>query len=228
MEVLHGIDLLVGRGQSACLIGPNGAGKSTVLHTVFGIADIFSGHISVGGQDISGASAQAMLMRSKIAYVLQAGSIFPDMTVEENLFMGGYLLSSRRQTMLAIERIFDSNPQLAQRRAEAAGALSGGERRLLELSRALMTEPDVLMVDEPSIGLEPRAIDTVFTMLDHLQRAEGKTILIVEQNARKGLEFADLGYVVVSGRIALADRASRLLNDPRIGRFFLGGTASTQ
>lgn len=228
MEVLHGINLMVGRGQSACLIGPNGAGKSTVLHTVFGIANVIGGHILVGGQDITRASAQAMLMNAKISYVLQAGSIFPDMSVEENLFMGGYLLSSRRQITLAIEKIFDSNPRLAQRRAEPAGALSGGERRLLELSRSLMTEPDILMVDEPSIGLEPRAIDTVFAMLDHLQRVEGKTILIVEQNARKGLEFADLGYVVVSGRIMLADRASHLLDDPRIGRLFLGDTASAR
>ena len=184
MEVLHGIDLLVGRGQSLCLIGPNGAGKSTVLHAVFGLADLFGGRIEVAGCDVTGASAQKMLTVAKVAYVLQAGSIFPDMTVEENLLMGGYLLPSRRQTVLAVERILDSYPQLARHRADSAGALSGGERRLLEMSRALMTEPDILMVDEPSIGLEPRAIERVFSMLDHLQRVNGKTIVIVEQNAK--------------------------------------------
>lgn len=222
MEVLHGINLLVGRGQSVCLIGPNGAGKSTVLSSVFGIARVFSGTIEVAGREITGASAERMLTAAKVAYVLQAGSVFPDMTVEENLFMGGYVLSSRRQVVLAVERILDAYPRLADRRAEPAGALSGGERRLLELYRALMTDPDILMMDEPSIGLEPRAIETVFAMLDRLKHDEGKTIMIVEQNAKKGLEFADIGYVLLSGRVAMADRAVNLLDDPRVGRLFLG------
>jgi branched-chain amino acid transport system ATP-binding protein len=222
MEVIHGLDLKVGRGQSVCLVGPNGAGKSTVLNAIFGLADV-GGGIQVAGRDVVGASAGTMLTKAKVAYVLQTNSVFPDMTVEENLFMGGYLLPSRRQAAQATERIFDTYPKLRERRGECAGALSGGERRILELSRALITEPDILLVDEPSIGLEPQAIDAVFDMLDRLQRVDGVTVLIVEQNVKKGLEFADVGYVLTGGRVALADRAERLLENPAVGRLFLGG-----
>jgi branched-chain amino acid transport system ATP-binding protein len=221
MEVLHGISLRVGRGQSVCLVGPNGAGKSTVLNAIFGFADVLGGRIHVAGLDLVGVSARSLLMQAKLAYVLQTSSIFPDMTVEENLFMGGYLLPSRRQALDATARILATYPQLAERRRERAGALSGGERRILELSRALITGPEILLVDEPTIGLEPRAIDAVFEMLDRLQRSEGKTILIVEQNVKKGLEFADVGYVLVSGRVALAERTERLRANPQMGRFFL-------
>jgi branched-chain amino acid transport system ATP-binding protein len=223
MEVVHGIDLQVARGQSVCLVGPNGAGKSTLLNAIFGLADVFAGGIQVAGRDIVGVSARTLLTEAKVAYVLQTSSVFPDMTVEENLFMGGYLLPSRRHAAEAAERIFDIYPKLAERRGEPAGALSGGERRILELSRALITGPEILLVDEPSIGLEPRAIDAVFEMLDRLQRVEGKTVVIVEQNVKKGLEFADVGYVLVGGRIALAGRAERLLANPQVGRLFLGG-----
>ncbi len=222
MEVVHRVDLLVGRGQSICLIGPNGAGKSTVLHAMFGFADVLGGQVEIAGRDVTGASARAMLTESRVAYVLQTSSVFPDMTVEENLLMGGYLLS-RRAAARAVVRILDTHPRLAERRRAFAGALSGGEQRILEVSRALITEPEILLVDEPSIGLEPRGVDAVFRMLDHLQRIEGKTIVIVEQNARKGLEFADIGYVLVAGRVALADWAHRLLENPHIGRLFLGG-----
>jgi branched-chain amino acid transport system ATP-binding protein len=223
MEVIHGLDLKVGRGQSVCLVGPNGAGKSTVLNAIFGLADVFGGRIQVAGRDVVGVSAGAMLTKAKVAYVLQTNSVFPDMTVEENLFMGGYLLPTRRQAAEATERIFDTYPKLRERRGECAGALSGGERRILELSRALITEPDILLVDEPSIGLEPQAIDAVFDMLDRLQRVDGVTVVIVEQNVKKGLEFADIGYVLTGGRVALADRAERLLENPAVGRLFLGG-----
>lgn len=223
MEVVHGIDLMVGKGQSLCIVGPNGAGKSTVLHAVFGLADIFGGSIEIAGRDVTGASVSTMLMQSKAVYVLQSSSIFPDMSVEDNLFMGGFLLDSRHLVQEATERIFDAYPKLAQHRNDPAGALSGGERRMLELSRSLITEPEIIVVDEPSIGLEPRAVETVFEMLERLQRDEGKTIIVVEQNARKGLQFADIGYVIVSGRLALADQAADLLKNPRVSRLFLGG-----
>lgn len=223
MEVVHGIDLMVGNGQSLCIVGPNGAGKSTVLHALFGLADIFGGSIEIAGRDVTGASVSAMLMQSKAVYVLQSSSIFPDMSVEDNLFMGGFLLDSRHLVQEAAERIFDAYPKLAQHRNDPAGALSGGERRMLELSRSLITEPEIIVVDEPSIGLEPRAVETVFEMLERLQRDEGKTIIVVEQNARKGLQFADIGYVIVSGRLALADQAEDLLKNPRVSRLFLGG-----
>ncbi|MEE9479048.1 MAG: ATP-binding cassette domain-containing protein, partial [Kiloniellales bacterium] len=123
----------------------------------------------------------------------------------------------------AAEKVFAKYPRLTERRAQKAGTLSGGERRLLEISRALIMEPEVLLVDEPSIGLEPRFIDMVFEILDDLQRSEGKTIIMVEQNAKKGLEFADIGYVLVAGQLAMAGPGDELLQDPQVGRLFLGG-----
>jgi branched-chain amino acid transport system ATP-binding protein len=222
MEVVHDFSLHVARGQSLCLIGPNGAGKSTVLHAIFGFARIFSGRISVGGKDVTRLSAERKLREARIAYVLQDKSVFPNLTVEENLLMGGYLLGVA-QARQAAERILDTYPRLAARRRHAARVLSGGERRLLEISRALVMQPDVLLVDEPSIGLEPRYIDMVFELLARLQRQDNKTIVMVEQNAKRGLEFADIGYVLVSGELALAGSGRELLVNPEVGRLFLGG-----
>ena len=227
MEILHGLTLHVARGQSICLIGPNGAGKSTVLHSIYGFARVFRGEVTVGSgdarRDITRLSPDRKLREARIAYILQDKSVFPDMTVEENLLMGGFLLRSRAKAKQAAERVFERNERLANRRKHPAKVLSGGERRLLEISRALVMEPDVLLVDEPSIGLEPRYIDMVFEILERLQREEGKTIVMVEQNARKGLEFADVGYVLVSGQVALAGEGRELLANPDVGRLFLGG-----
>ena len=227
MEILHGLTLHVGRGQSVCLIGPNGAGKSTVLHSIYGFARVFGGEVLVGSgdarRDITRLTAERKLREARIAYILQDKSVFPDMTVEENLLMGGFLLHSRAKARQAAERVFERNERLANRRKHPAKVLSGGERRLLEISRALVMEPDVLLVDEPSIGLEPRFIDMVFEILERLQREDGKTIIMVEQNARKGLEFADVGYVLVSGQVALAGAGRELLANPDVGRLFLGG-----
>ena len=227
MEILHNLNLRVGRKQSLCLIGPNGAGKSTILHAIFGFNNIFSGRIVVGNgaeqKDITKLSSNQKLSEAGIAYILQDKSVFPQMTVEENLWMGGFLMETQAQSKEAAERIFEKYPRLAARRKHQAKVLSGGERRLLEISRALVMEPDVLLVDEPSIGLEPRYIDMVFEILDDLQNVEGKTIVMVEQNAKKGLEFADIGYVLVSGEIAIAGRGQELLENPEVGRLFLGG-----
>jgi len=226
MEILHDFNLRVGGGQSLCLIGPNGAGKSTVLHSIFGFTNIYSGSISTqrdGKQtDITRLSSNEKLRSAGIAYILQDKSVFPGMTVEENLWLGAYLMD-RKEAKQAAEKIFDKYPRLAARRKHLARVLSGGERRLLEISRALVMDPKVLLVDEPSIGLEPRFIDAVFGILDDLQHKEGKTVIMVEQNAKKGLEYADIGYVLVSGKLALAGRAVDLLNDPDVGRLFLGG-----
>lgn len=227
MEILHDINLQVAKGQSLCLIGPNGAGKSTILHSIFGFTNIFDGTILVGdGQDkkdVTSLSSNKKLKDAGIAYILQDKSVFPGMTVEENLWMGGYLMDSPAQAKEAAERVFEKYDRLANRRKHQAKVLSGGERRLLEISRALVMNPDVLLVDEPSIGLEPRFIDMVFEILDDLQSNEGKTIIMVEQNAKKGLEFADIGYVLVSGELAMAGPGDDLLKDPEVGRLFLGG-----
>ncbi|MDX1512980.1 MAG: ABC transporter ATP-binding protein [Gammaproteobacteria bacterium] len=223
MQILHDLNLRAGAGQSLCLIGPNGAGKSTILHSIFGFTSIYSGNITVNGKDVTKLSSNEKLKNAGIAYILQDKSVFPGMTVEENLIMGGYLMASQSEAKAAAEKIFAKYSRLADRRKHNAGVLSGGERRLLEISRALVMGPDVLLVDEPSIGLEPRFIDMVFDILDDLQHNEGKTIIMVEQNAKRGLEFADIGYVLVSGVVAIAGRGSELLENPDVGRLFLGG-----
>ena len=227
MEILHDFSLQVARQQSLCLIGPNGAGKSTILHSIYGFTNIFSGRIAVGAgsdkREVTALSSSEKLKHAGIAYILQDKSVFPGMTVEENLWMGGYLMDTPDQAREAAERVLGKYPRLAERRSQPAGVLSGGERRLLEISRALVMDPDVLLVDEPSIGLEPRFIDMVFEILDDLQNTEGKTIIMVEQNAKKGLEFADIGYVLVSGEIAIAGTGDELLENPEVGRLFLGG-----
>jgi len=227
MEILHNFNLRVGKAQSLCLIGPNGAGKSTILHAIFGFNRIFSGSIEIGSgsdkMDVTGMTPNQKLAQAGIAYILQDKSIFPGMTVEENLWMGGFLKDKPQQAKEAAEKVFDKYSRLADRRKHKAGVLSGGERRLLEISRALVMNPEILLVDEPSIGLEPRFIDMVFEILDDLQNKEGKTIIMVEQNAKKGLEFADIGYVLVSGELAIAGKGDDLLKNPKVGELFLGG-----
>ena len=227
MEILHNLNLRVGKAQSLCLIGPNGAGKSTILHAIFGFNRIFSGQIQIGEGsdmlDVTSLTPNQKLSRAGIAYILQDKSIFPGMTVEENLWMGGFLKDRPQEAKQAAEMVFDKYDRLAKRRKHKAGVLSGGERRLLEISRALVMNPEVLLVDEPSIGLEPRFIDMVFDILDDLQNNEGKTIIMVEQNAKKGLEFADIGYVLVSGQLAIAGKGDDLLKNPKVGELFLGG-----
>lgn len=223
MQILHEFNLQVGVEQSLCIIGPNGAGKSTVLHSIYGFTNIMAGDIKIGGSDITRMSPNEKLKRAGIAYILQDNSVFPDMTVEENMLMGGFLKAKPSQAWEAAENVLQKYTRLSERRKQKAGVLSGGERRLLEISRALIMEPEVLLIDEPSIGLEPRFIQMVFEILDDLQNKEGKTIVMVEQNAKKGLEFADIGYVLVSGYLAMAGTGDELLENPEVGRLFLGG-----
>ncbi len=223
MVVLHKFNLQIGAGQSLCLIGPNGAGKSTILHSIYGFTTITGGTIKIRNKDITRLGPNEKLKHAGVAYILQDASIFPDMTVEENMLMGGFLMDKPSQAREAAEKVLAKYPRLAERRNQNAGVLSGGERRLLEISRALIMEPQVLLVDEPSIGLEPRYIEMVFEILDDLQHDEGKTIVMVEQNAKKGLEFADIGYVLVSGLLAMAGSGDELLQNPEVGRLFLGG-----
>ncbi|NIR29097.1 MAG: ABC transporter ATP-binding protein [Gammaproteobacteria bacterium] len=223
MEILHGLNLQVAEAQSLCLIGPNGAGKSTVLHSIFGFTTIKGGRIRVDGRDVTTLSAKDKLRNAGVAYVLQDNAVFPDMSVEENLWMGGYLMQNAADAKRETERVLEKYSRLAARRSQPARVLSGGERRLLEISRALIMNPRVLLVDEPSIGLEPRYIDMVFEILADLQHNEGKTIILVEQNAKRGLEYADIGYVLVDGQLARAGPGEDLLQDPEVGRLFLGG-----
>jgi branched-chain amino acid transport system ATP-binding protein len=226
MEILHDFNLRVGRGQSLCLIGPNGAGKSTVLHSIFGFTNVFSGTVAIEQDghvlDVTRLSSNEKLRAAGIAYILQDKSVFPGMTVEENLWLGAYLMD-RKSARQAADRIFEKYPRLAARRKHPAKVLSGGERRLLEICRALVMNPNVLLVDEPSIGLEPRFINTVFDILGDLQHNEGKTIVMVEQNAKKGLEICGIGDVHGGGKGALVGEANDLRSDPDVARLFLGG-----
>ena len=223
MEILHDVNLYASKGQSVCLIGPNGAGKSTILHSIYGFSNIFSGTITVDGKDITNLSSAEKLKSVGVAYILQDNSVFPDMTVEENLLMGGYIKDNANESYEEAEKIFEKYDRLKKRRNQPAKVLSGGERRLLEISRALVMNPSVLLVDEPSIGLEPRYIQMVFEILGDLQKNENKTIVLVEQNAKKGLEFADVGYVLTSGKVVLAGKGDDLLHNDAVGRLFLGG-----
>ena len=223
MEILHNFDLLVDKAQSLCLIGPNGAGKSTILHSIYGFTNIFSGKIEIDGNEITNLSPAQKLKSCGIAYILQDNSVFPDMTVEENLLMGGYIKDKTEESYAEAKRVLEKYERLNKRRSQPAKVLSGGERRLLEISRALVMRPSILLVDEPSIGLEPRYIEMVFEILEDLQKNEKKTIIMVEQNAKKGLEFADIGYVLVSGQTAIVGEGNDLLKNPDVGRLFLGG-----
>jgi len=223
MEILHDFNLTISKAQSLCLIGPNGAGKSTILHSIYGFTNIFSGKIELDGKEITKLTPAEKLKSVGIAYILQDNSVFPDMTVEENLLMGGYIKDKTEESYQEAEKIFEKYESLRNRRNQPAKVLSGGERRLLEISRALVMKPTVLLVDEPSIGLEPKYIDMVFEILGDLQKNEKKTIILVEQNAKKGLQFADIGYVLVSGETAIAGKGDDLLNNPDVGRLFLGG-----
>ncbi len=223
MGILHNFNLLVDKAQSLCLIGPNGAGKSTILHSIYGFTNIFSGQIEIDGKEITNLTPAQKLKSVGIAYILQDNSVFPDMTVEENLLMGGYIKDKTEESYTEAKRVLEKYERLNKRRSQPAKVLSGGERRLLEISRALVMRPSILLVDEPSIGLEPRYIEMVFEILDDLQKNEKKTIIMVEQNAKKGLEFADIGYVLVSGQTAIAGKGNDLLKNPDVGRLFLGG-----
>ena len=223
MEILHNINLLCSKAQSLCLIGPNGAGKSTILHSIYGFTNIFSGKINIDGKEVTNVTPAEKLKSFGIAYILQDNSVFPDMTVEENLLMGGYTKDKTEEAYEEAQRVLEKYERLRNRRNQPAKVLSGGERRLLEISRALVMKPSVLLVDEPSIGLEPRYIEMVFEILRDLQQNEKKTIILVEQNAKKGLEFADIGYVLVSGELAIVGKGDELLNNPDVGRLFLGG-----
>jgi branched-chain amino acid transport system ATP-binding protein len=222
-EIVHGVDLRLGRGQALCLIGPTGAGKSTILQAIFGLADVRGGRIEIGGRNVTRLGPNAKLRDAGIAYVLQDSSVFPDMTVEQNLWLGEQMMGRGVDARHATERVFERYPSLAARRDQPARVLSAGERRLLEISRVLVMRPRLLLVDEPSVGLAPAFVEQIFGMLRDLRDRDGLSIVLVEQNARQGLELADIGCVVVSGEIAMVGSGQELLRDPTVGRLFLGG-----
>jgi len=219
--VLHEVSMTVEDGTIACLIGPNGSGKSTLMKSVYGFADVFDGTVTFDGEEVTGRSPQASL-RSGMSYVLQSASVFPGMTVHENMLMGGFVFGDDEEAAARAEELYDDFPILGDIRNQKAATLSGGQRRLLELARSLVVEPKLMLLDEPSIGLEPRFIDMVFERIEQLNDA-GVTMLLVEQNAEKGLSVADRGFVLASGEIKFSGTGTELLENEEVGRLYLGG-----
>ena len=224
-DVLCGLDLEVEEGTVTCLVGPNGAGKSTVLRTLSGLLKPSAGRIVFAGKEIGGLSPARVLARG-IVHVPQDRSLFPLMTVWDNLLMGGHSLRDRRAVARRAAEIAARFPLVAERRGDKAGSLSGGQQKLVEIARALMLEPRLVLLDEPTMGLEPRARHLIFETIARL-REEGQTVLLVEQNARAGLAAADHGAVLDGGRVALAGTGAELLADPQTAELYLGGAASS-
>lgn len=219
-RILENVSLHVDAAEIVTVIGHNGAGKSTLLKSVFNLIPWRSGEIRLEGRDILGLAPDRILAAG-IAYVPQNRSVFSKLTVDENLRMGGYLLDDKAMLTQRIDRVRGLFPVLAERAAQLAGTLSGGEQRMLEIARALLMDPKLIMLDEPSIGLAPRMVDTVFHTVGIL-KAQGKAILMVEQNVKKALAASDRAYVMELGEIRLEDAAPALIGDPRVARLYMG------
>lgn len=225
VHVLQGVSLHVAAGELVCLIGPNGAGKSTVLRAISGLLPPVSGRIRFAGQEIGGLRPD-LVLRHGIAHVPQGHSAFPDMTVHENLLMGAYTVSSRAERRRRLDRVYDLFPLCRERSGEKAGNLSGGQQKVLEIGRALMLQPTMVLLDEPSLGLAPKMARVVFDTIRALRIDGGMTILMVEQNARSALAIADRGYVLELGRERLEGPAQQLLTDPQVAQLYLGAGLS--
>jgi branched-chain amino acid transport system ATP-binding protein len=220
-DVLKGVDLEVEQGTITCVIGPNGAGKSTVLKVLSGLLKPRQGEVRLGEEVISGRSPREILDRGMV-HVPQERSLFPSMSVWDNVLMGGYVLS-RAQVLARIEGVAERFPIVRDRRRAHAGSLSGGEQKIVEIARAMMLDPRFVLMDEPSMGLDPKGRRVVFDAVHGLNVA-GKTVLLVEQNARSGLEIAHRGAVMETGAVRLEGDAHALLDDPEVARLYLGGT----
>ncbi len=221
VEVLHGVSLRVDEGEMVCLLGANGAGKSTTVRTISGLLRPTAGSITFLGERLDGRPAHAVLTHG-IAQCPEGRRIFPEMTVRENLEMGAYIRGGEGARADDLERAFHHFPRLKEREAQLGGTLSGGEQQMLAIARALMSGPKLLLLDEPSLGLAPTMVATVFRVIREIRR-QGVTVLMVEQNASLALQMADRAYVMESGRIALGGRARDLLHNEDIRRAYLGG-----
>ncbi|MGF6229903.1 branched-chain amino acid transport system ATP-binding protein [Inquilinus ginsengisoli] len=227
MTILNGTSFKVARGAITTVIGPNGAGKSTVFKTVFGLLPARSGRIRFAGAEITNATPRRLLAQG-LCYVPQGRNIFPELSVRHNLELGGVAAQGIADLPGRIEAAMDRFPMLRRKADRQASTLSGGEQKLLEIARALLLDPKLILIDEPSIGLSPLMVQETFAILTGL-RDKGVSVLMVEQNARSALQISDHGLVLELGRTRLQDRAEAILADPRIGEMFLGGgmTAGT-
>ncbi len=222
LRVLKGVSLTVGPGQCVAVLGSNGAGKSTMLKTVMGLIDDEprKGRVRVGGRDVTRWGTEA-ISQAGIAYVVEDRGMFPDLTVAESLRLGAYHRRDRRGVQQDLERVFETFPRLAERQRQACGTLSGGEQQMLAISRALMSRPRVLMLDEPSLGLAPLLVEEIFGVIKDINR-QGMGVLLVEQNANQALHIADYGYVLEGGRFVLEGTADELRGNENVQEFYLG------
>jgi branched-chain amino acid transport system ATP-binding protein len=220
VDILNGVSIRVAEGEVVTVIGPNGAGKSTLIKTIFGLLQPRRGRILFHGEEISGSKPH-LLVRGGLSYVPQLDNVFPTLTVDENLEMGSLVASRSRERM---QRMYELFPRLGERRDQQVGTMSGGERQMVAMARALMPEPRVLLLDEPSAGLAPAFVDAIFEKIEDVNR-EGVTIVMVEQNARRALSMSDRGYVLDLGRDRFEGPGGELLSDPKVAELYLGGTA---
>jgi branched-chain amino acid transport system ATP-binding protein len=224
-DILKQVSLDVPEGRITCIVGPNGAGKSTLLATVSGLLRLRRGEIRFGGEVISGLAPRQILAKG-IAHVPQAHSLFPDMTVRENVEMGAFTIDDRALVAQRLATVEELYPIVRERAGEKAGSLSGGQQRLVEFARCMMLDPTLIVLDEPSMGLDPQTRKIVFEMVE-LMNSRGKTILLVEQNARAGLKLSSHGVVLENGIVRLAGSGREVLDHPEIGALYLGGAVAT-
>jgi ABC-type branched-subunit amino acid transport system ATPase component len=220
VDILSGVSLRVGEGEIATVVGPNGAGKSTLIKTIFGLLAPREGTVTLHGRDLTGLAPHT-ITRSGMSYVPQLDNVFQTLSVEENLEMGSL---DRARTQERIEHMYGLFPRLGERRTQAAGTMSGGERQMLAMARALMPDPHVLLLDEPSAGLAPAFVEQIFDNVREINEA-GVTVVMVEQNARRALAMSDRGYVLDLGQNRFQGAGRELLEDPKVAELYLGGTA---
>ena len=223
-EIVHGVSIRVAPAEIVVLIGPNGAGKSSVMNAVLGRLRVDGGRVTLAGRDITGDPPERVV-RQGVCYVPQTENVFPNLTVNENLEMGAYIRTDDFRPR--IDEMYKLFPPLAEKRRAPAGTLSGGQRQMVAIAKALMVEPVILLLDEPTAGLSPRVRGDIFRVVREIN-AHGTPILMVEQNARQALSIADRGYVLVDGRNRLEGTGSGLLADPDVGAMFLGGGGDPQ
>lgn len=220
IHALKGISLTVQDGELVSLIGANGAGKTTTLHTISGLLTASSGDVLLDGQNLQKVPPHTII-RMGLAHVPEGRHVFASMTVEENLRMGAYIIKEQKQITASLERVYHHFPRLKERRRQLAGTLSGGEQQMLATGRALMTDPKIVLMDEPSMGLSPILVKEIFSIIQTLHKS-GITILLVEQNAKMALAVSDRAYVLETGTIAMEGSASTLASDDRVRKAYLG------